>query len=70
MELKTEITCPQCRRKLPVRVAEMVPGREQKCVCGLTIKFKGDDGRKAQNAMDDLERTLKSIKPIKINLKL
>lgn len=68
MELKTDITCPQCHRKLPVRVAEMVPGRERKCGCGLTIKFKGDDGRKAQKALDDLQRSLN--RAFKLTLKL
>ena len=63
MELKCEIACPQCDTKQQIRVAEMVPGRERKCShCNLTIKFSGDDGRKAQKAIDDLERSLKSLK--------
>ena len=60
MELKTDVTCPKCGHKFSIKVADMVPGRKTRCPrCPTEITFSGDDGRKAQQALDDLERSLK-----------
>ena len=61
-DLETEISCPSCQRKITIKVKEMVPGQTKNCPsCGLVIRFSGDDGRKAQRALDDLQKTLKSL---------
>lgn len=70
-KLEGTIQCPNCKRGIKIRVEEMVPGRSKKCPnCQTSIKFTGDDGRKAQEALDDLERTIKKMKDIKIDIKL
>ncbi len=61
-ELEAEITCPSCHKGIKIKVKEMIPGHTKNCPsCGLTISFSGDDGRKAQKALDDLQKTLKSF---------
>ncbi len=61
-KLEADITCPSCGRTVRIKVEEMVPGRSRKCPsCDTVFKFSGDDGRKAQNALDDLERTLHNL---------
>jgi transcription elongation factor Elf1 len=61
-DLETDIECPNCKRKIKIKVKEMVPGHTKNCPsCGLVIRFSGDDGRKVQRAMDDLQRTLKRL---------
>lgn len=62
MKLEVDIRCPNCSRKFKQRVEDMRPGKSKRCSCGTTIKFTGDDGRKAQRALDSLERTIKNIK--------
>ena len=62
MELKAEVKCPACGCKLTIKVGDMVPGRKQSCPkCHAAITFTGDDGRKAQRALDDLEKTIKKL---------
>lgn len=62
MDLEADVQCPGCNRKMKIKVKEMVPGRKKTCrYCSAEIHFTGDDGRKAQRAVDDLERTLKSL---------
>jgi len=64
MRLKADLKCPnpKCRRALNLHVDEMVPGRSKTCPhCKTEINFKGDDGRKVQKALDDLEKTLKGL---------
>lgn len=62
MELDTEIECPNCNQKINIKVKEMVPGRKKVCPhCHSEIKFSGDDGREAQKALDDLEKTIKNL---------
>ena len=61
-DLETEFVCPNCKRKMKIKIKEMVPGRTKKCPsCDLTICFSGDDGRKAQGALDNLQKTLKRL---------
>lgn len=61
-KLEADLPCPNCRRKFRQRIEDMVPGRTRRCpFCAIEIKFTGDDGRKAQRALDDLERTFKRL---------
>ena len=61
-KLFLEVECPSCRRKIPIRVEEMVPGGSRRCPsCDATIRFGGDDGRRVQRALDDLERSINEI---------
>ncbi len=62
MKLEVDIQCPNCRTKIKTRVETMRPGQKKtchRCVSGIT--FTGDDGRKAQKAVDDIERKLKRM---------
>ena len=62
MELEAKIECPECGRQVTVKVKEMVPGRTKNCPnCKVLFQFTGDDGRKAQIAVDDLLRKIKKI---------
>ena len=59
-ELEAAISCPNCQRKIKIKIKEMIPGRTRNCpFCGVVIRFSGDDGRKVQNALDDLQKTIK-----------
>lgn len=40
----------------------MISGRTKRLSCGCVIQFTGDDGRKAQSALDDFVRQLKRLK--------
>lgn len=59
--LTAEISCPNCNRRVKIKVKEMVPGRSKRLSCGCTIQFTGDDGRQVQRALDDLENQLKRL---------
>lgn len=62
MKLETEIECPNCKRKIKIKVEEMVPNKSKVCTwCKSTINFTGDDGRKVQKSLDDLEKSLKKM---------
>lgn len=62
MELEADIKCPDCKRSIKLKVKEMVPGTKKKCPsCGTGIPFAGDDGRKTQRALDDLEKGIKNL---------
>ncbi len=62
---EVEIPCPGCKREFPQRLEDMRPGNSRTCPhCGDVINFTGDDGRKAQEALTELERVLDSLKDI------
>ena len=60
-DLTVQIRCPGCGRTLQVKVRDMVPGRVRHCGCGCVIRFDGDDGRKVQREIDQMERELKKL---------
>jgi hypothetical protein len=62
-DMEATATCPNCNRPIPIKVREMVPGTSRSCPhgCGATLTFSGDDGRKAQSALDDLERAFRRL---------
>lgn len=69
-ELAADIECPNCGRKVTIKVREMIPGRTKNCpYCEAIFRFTGDDGRKVQRALDDLERQLKKVSR-KLTIKL
>lgn len=62
MDLAFDIECPGCKRKISIKAKEMVPGRKKICPnCKAEITFSGDDGRKAQKALDNLEKSMKNL---------
>jgi hypothetical protein len=62
MKLESEIECPSCKKKIKIKVEEMVRGRKKNCTwCRAEIKFTGDDGRKAQKAIDDFKKSLSKM---------
>jgi transcription elongation factor Elf1 len=61
-DIDADFECPNCKRKIKIKIKEMVPGRTKNCPsCGLVIRFSGDDGRRAQRALDDFEKNLKRL---------
>lgn len=69
-KLQFNLECPNCHRKFKQKVEGMRPGKSRHCpYCGTVIEFTGDDGRRVQKAVDDLERTLRRMsRTIKIKL--
>ena len=62
MRLKADVNCPGCKKKLELYVDEMVPGTSKACPhCKAKIDFKGDDGRKVQKGLDELEKAFKKL---------
>lgn len=62
MNLEADIECSECKRKVKIPVKDMVPGRSKRCPgCNTEFKFNGDDGRKAQKALDDFEKSVKDL---------
>jgi DNA-directed RNA polymerase subunit RPC12/RpoP len=69
-DLHMDIRCRNCGHKTRIRVKEMIPGRSKRCSgCGTTLQFSGDDGRRVQRSLDDLEPQLKRLSR-KITIKL
>ncbi len=62
-DLEAKVSCPNCKRSIAIKVREIVPGRSKACPhgCGATLNFTGDDGRNAQSALDELERTIRRL---------
>jgi hypothetical protein len=61
-DLYADIECPNCGLRTGIKVEEMVPGRSKDCThCGAKFEFSGDDGRRAQRALDDLEAEVKGL---------
>lgn len=62
MKLEVDIECPNCKKKLKTRLDNMRPGQKKRCTqCRSEISFTGDDGRKAQRAIDDFEKSIKKM---------
>ncbi|MBN1876476.1 MAG: hypothetical protein JXA33_19790 [Anaerolineae bacterium] len=62
MKLQFDLECPNCHREFKQAVAEVRPGTSRHCpYCDAEIRFTGDDGRQAQQAVDNLTRTLKKL---------
>lgn len=62
MKLQVDIICPRCSRRIRQAVGDMRPGRSRDCPgCDTRFQFTGDDGRKTQRALDDLERSVKRL---------
>lgn len=62
-DIETKLTCPKCNRPIPIKVRDMVPGSSKSCPhgCGALLEFSGDDGRKTQAALNDLERAFRRL---------
>lgn len=60
-DLTAEINCPNCNRKVKIKVKEMIPGHSKRLSCGCTIQFAGDDGRQVQRDLKDFENQLKRL---------
>ena len=57
-----DIKCPGCGHTTRVKVRELVPGRSRRCrSCAATFQSSGEDGRRVQRALNDLERELKQV---------
>jgi len=68
-DLNIDVRCPNCGRTMRVRMRDMVPGRSRRCICGCQIRFEGNDGRKVQRALEDVEREIKKLsRTIRIKL--
>lgn len=68
-DLTAKINCPNCGRQIRLKIKEMVPGRSKRLSCGCVVQFTGDDGRQAQKALDDFQKSLKQLnRKLKIRL--
>lgn len=71
MRLSGEFPCPSCKKGFRQFIDELIPGNETTCPnCQATIRFSGDDGRRAQEAMDGLIRRMKEMATKQIKIKL
>lgn len=62
MKIKAPIICPHCGAKNEFQLSDMHPGNSIPCVnCQNVFQFEGDDMRKAQKALDDLDKSLKKL---------
>jgi hypothetical protein len=61
-KLSFDLNCPNCNNKLKIRVDEMYPGNSKYCpYCNTLIQFTGDDGRKIEKSLDDLDKNIKKL---------
>jgi hypothetical protein len=69
--MKVAIKCPQCGRTRELALAEMT---ERKAFafegCGQTIRFKGADTAKAQQALDELQGKLGGSAKLNVRVKV
>ena len=62
MKLPIPIKCPASKHTMQVLLETMRPGAGTNCSrCGIAIRFTGDDGAKAQKALDDLTDGLRGF---------
>lgn len=62
MDLDFDVTCPNCKKKIKLKVKDMVPGKKSHCTsCKCEISFSGNDGRKIQKELDDFEKKMKNL---------
>jgi predicted Zn finger-like uncharacterized protein len=56
-------SCPECGAKFRLRMEDLAKGRTVHCPRGHSIKLLDDGGgaHKAQDALDDLEKSLRKI---------
>ncbi len=61
MDLETSITCSNCANVIKVKVKEMVPGKKKRCPkCSTEIVFSKEDGRNSQQALAELNKSMKN----------
>jgi Fe2+ or Zn2+ uptake regulation protein len=54
--------CPKCRKEFMLDLKKFVPGRAHSCfACGTVVQFDSDLAERAQNLMEELERTIEDI---------
>jgi len=63
MDLDVDFECPECGSLVKATVAEVARQATKRCRQGHSIKLvdQGGGARKAQRAMDDLDRALKKF---------
>lgn len=62
MDLDFDLECPNCKKKIKIKVKEMSPGKKRNCPnCKSEILFSGSDGSKIQKEIDNLEKTMKNL---------
>lgn len=60
MDLDFDFECPKCKKKIKMKVKELIPGKKKDCPnCKSEIIFSGSDGRKIQNEIDNLKKMFK-----------
>jgi len=55
------ITCGSCSRKTKSPLKQASPGKKIKCTCGNEFVLAGDDLRKMQKTLNDLNRSLNQL---------
>jgi hypothetical protein len=58
-----KLPCPACKVGFDFRLEDIQPGAKTTCPsCQANITFSGDDGRRAQEALSNFERTLEQVR--------
>ncbi len=62
MDLDLEIACPNCDRKVKLKLRKLTKGSSHPCPhCGTRLVIADDEFRKAKKALDDFERGINNI---------
>ncbi len=63
MDIDIDLDCPGCGGKLKVTAAQVSRGATVRCPRGHSIKLKDEGGgmRRAQRALDDLDKTIRDF---------
>lgn len=61
--IKVDMRCEGCGHIMKIRLNNIIPGRIVTCTkCQAAIHIHGNDGRKLQQALNKLDRTLKKFR--------
>jgi len=55
------VLCGECKRKNKIPMSQASPNKIIKCGCGIEYQLRGDDLKKVQKELDNLNRTLKNF---------
>ena len=71
-DIEVQFPCPFCGREIKTKLRQLSSGHSARCPnCGTLIQFDGDGGRRAQGAIDDLNRQIRRLnRQLRLKLKI